>query len=115
MTLPTSLDKKSILITMPYASWGRSSWGNLFSEEPKYPRSEIVEPRRASKVGVADDASALVVTFGKASAHKPTIQQCNEHAVSPVELRKEGGDSSSVGADASLQKKQEFLTWEKED
>jgi len=47
-----------------------------------------VQPRRASKVRVADDASALVVICGKASAHKPIMQQRNEHALSPAELRK---------------------------
>ena len=35
------------------------------------------------------------------SAHKATIQQSNEHALSPVELRKEGGDSYSLGSDTS--------------
>jgi len=32
------------------------------------------------------------------------MQQSNEHALSPVELRKEGGDSSSLRLDMSLQK-----------
>ena len=55
-----------------------------------------MQPRRPSKVRVADDASALVVTSDKASAHKPIMQQHNEHALSPAELRKEGGGSSSL-------------------
>jgi len=32
------------------------------------------------------------------------MQQRNEYALPPAELRKEGGDSSSLGADASPQK-----------
>jgi len=66
-----------------------------------YPRGEIAQPRRIFKVRVIDDASALVVTSGKVSVHKPTMQQPNEHALSLAELRKEGSDSSSLGADAS--------------
>jgi len=74
VTIAASPNKKSTLITMTYASWWRSSWGDLFSEGPKYPKGEIVQPRRASKVRVTDDASALVVAYGKTSAYKPTTQ-----------------------------------------
>jgi len=104
VTIPAPPDKKSTLVTIAYANWWRSSSGDLFSQGPKYPRGEAVQPRRASKVRVADDAFALVVTFGRASAHKPTMQQRDEHALSPAELRKEGGGSSSLGADTSPQK-----------
>jgi len=55
-------------------------------------------------VRVANDASTLVVTSRKPSAHKPIMQQCNEHALSPAKLRKEGGDSCLLGADTSPQK-----------
>ena len=109
MTIPAPPDKKSTLVTIAYANWWRSSWGDLFSQRPKYPRGEAAQPRRASKVKVADVASALVVTFGKASAHKPIMQQPNEHALSPAELGREGGDSSSLGVDASSQKSRSCL------
>lgn len=78
--------------------------GDLFSQGPKYPRGEAAQPRRASKVRVVDAASVLVVTFGKANAHKPIMQQPNEHALSPAELGKEGGDSSSLGTNTSPQR-----------
>jgi len=104
MTIHAPPNKKSTLVATAYANWWRSSRGDLFSQGPKYPRGETVQPRRASKVKVVDDASALVVTSGKASGHKPIMQQRNEHALSPAELRKEGGDSSSLGANTSPQK-----------
>ena len=75
----------------------------------KYPRGKIAQPWRISNVRVVDDASALVVTSGKVSAYKPTMQQPNEHALSPAELRKEGGDSSSLGAAASSSKSRSCL------
>ena len=109
MTIPTPPNKKSTLVTIAYVNWWRSSWGDLFSQGPKYPRGEAVQPRRASKVRVSDDASALVVTSEKVSAHKPTMQQPNEHALSSAELRREGGDSSSLGVDASSQKSKSCL------
>ena len=53
---------------------------------------------------VVDTASVLVVTSSKANAHKPIMQKPNEHALSPTELGKEGGDSSSLGANTSPQR-----------
>ena len=73
MTIPASPDKKSALVIMAYASWWQSSRGDLFSQGPKCPRGEIMQPRRPSKIRVADDASALVVASGKVSAHKATM------------------------------------------
>jgi len=104
MIIPALLDKKPTSVTIAYANWWRSSLGDLFSQGPKYPRGEAVQPWRASKVRVVDDASARVVTSGKVSTHKPTMQQCKEHALSLAELTKEGGDSFWLGADASPQK-----------
>jgi len=83
--------------------------GDPFSQGPKYPRGEIVQQQIASKVIVVDDAFALVATSGKASAHKPTNQQCNEHTLSPTQLRKEGRDSSSLVVDVPPQKSRCFL------
>ena len=53
---------------------GRSSRGDLFSQGPTYPRGETVQPRKAYKVRVVDDASTLGVTSKKAGAHQPTMQ-----------------------------------------
>jgi len=59
VTIHAPLDKKSTLVTIAYASLWQSSRGDPFSQGPKYPRGKIVKPRRAFKVRVTDDASAL--------------------------------------------------------
>lgn len=56
---PASSNKKSTLVIMAYTCWWQSSQGNLFSQEPKQPRCEIMQPQRAAKARVIDDASTL--------------------------------------------------------
>jgi len=102
--IPASPDKKSTLVTMKYASWWQSTRGDLFSQECKQSRDEVVQQRRPARARVADDASAIVVTSRRVSVPKPIVLQIDKHALSPVDLENEGGGSSSLGLETSPQK-----------
>jgi len=54
-----------------------------------------MKPRRAARLRVDDDASALVVTSRKGSAYTPAMLPNNKHAPSAVDLRKEKGNNSN--------------------
>ena len=56
-----------------------------------------MQPQRVGRIRVVDDASTLVVASGKARAHKAPIESSSKHALSLVVLRKNRGDSSSLG------------------